>query len=430
MAEQQTIYDVLFDKDRELLKEEYANLRTKQKDGFMNANFFRRNMFNATSRGKRLQYQRPKVVWQQSKNKKVAVSHSLHQRHADVLSLIHSDNIGITKPKKDGSYDIYLSLYRLAKLMGYKDPHKRTDDVKQFINDLRWTDFVVTTKDGEYRNTILGRAYFDEFKDKFIVKVDGDSAKILAHTTGIKFGRDITHRIVSIPNKLPKLKALVRYVISSKPTSNGYTMEHIFERFGIGQTGSEQTKRNQKSDFRKQLIDNEDLLNSFNIIYHRDNQKIYYTEQLGEVRFELSLDTGKILKKVNLEESYKDFIGKQIKIENIIYTIRNVTPLGDGKADIELFNEITKQIGTSKNASLDNLRGYINNYENEFLETLQGKNIYIQNINETITIGLIEKHINLNQKSCYLVYDKYDNIGYEIETIEEVQAMILKADKY
>ena len=302
VAERQLFYSILFDKDRELLKEEYANLRTKQKDGFMNSNFFRRNMFNATSRGKRVQYQKPKVVWQQSEKKKVAVSHSLHQRHADVLSLIHTDNMGMTKPKKDGSYDIYLSLYRLAKLMGYEDPHKRTNNVKQFINDLRWTDFVITTEEGEYRNTILGRAYFDKEEDKFIVRIDGDSAKILAHTTGVKFSRDVTHRIVAIPNKLPKLKALVRYVISSKPTDNGYTMEHIFERFSIGQSGSEQTRRNQKSDFRKQLIDNEELLLSFNIVYHRGNQKIYYTEQLEEVNFELSLNTGEIMKKVRSED--------------------------------------------------------------------------------------------------------------------------------
>lgn len=362
MAERKDFYEVLFDKDRDLQKEEYANLRTKQKDGFMNANFFRRNMFNATSRGARIEYQRPKIVWQQSENKKVAVSHSLHQRHADVLSLIHSDYISMTKPKKDGSYDIYLSLYRLAKLMGYKNPHKRTSLVKQFINDLRWTDFITTTKDGEYRNTILGRAYFDESKDKFVVRVDGDSAKILAHTTGIKFDKEITHRIVSIPNNLPKLKALSRYVLSNKPTKNGYTMDHIFEKFSIGQAGSDQTRRNQKSDFRRQLSENEELLGSFNIAYHSEDQKIYYTEQLEAISFELSLDTGKILEKIDSEEKYKSFIGKQIIVGSVLYEIKNVVPLGQEKADIELLDVVKNEIGLSRNASLETLEEYVNSF--------------------------------------------------------------------
>jgi len=366
MSEQQTIYDVLFDKDRELLKEEYANLRTKQKNGFLSADFFRRNMFNATSRGTRIQYQKPKVVWEKSKNKKIAISHSLHQRHADVLSLIHSDNIGMTKPKKDGSYDIYLSLYRIAKLMGYKDPHKRTDDVKQFINDLRWTDFVVTTKEGEYRNTILGRAYFDEYKDKFIIKVDGDSAKILAHTTGIKFARDLTHRIVSISNKLPKLKALVRYILANKPTTNGYTMGHIFEKFGIGQSGSSHTKSNQKSAFRKQLKENKELLEGFNLEYNTDKQKIYYIKQLEQVTFELPINSKAMAEKLVTSKdkySYQDMIEKPIKINDIIYTIKEIIPSqNSGYIDLKILNHNTDQIGTAKNQDPINVRKYIDAY--------------------------------------------------------------------
>jgi hypothetical protein len=143
-------------------------------------------------------------------------------------------------------------------------------------------------------------------------------------------------------------------------------MEHIFERFGIGQTGSEQTKRNQKSDFRKQLIDNEDLLNSFNIVYHRDNQKIYYTEQLGEVSFELATNQNpqKIINKIeaaNIEENEYPQIGKKLLIENIVYEVVDIISNEDGTYDFKLRNE-ENIIGTSHDGDLESLNKYIQNF--------------------------------------------------------------------
>jgi len=278
--------ELLFDKERELLKEEYANLRNKQKNGFMNSVFFRKNIFNASSRGERIQYKKPKVVWEQTEIDKVAITHSLHQRHADVLSLLHTDNLGVSKPEKDGSYTISVSLYRIAKFMGYKEPHKRTDDVKQFIDELRWTDFVQTDCEGDWSFPILGETL--KTKEGFFILISGKSAKILAHTTGIKFNREITHKIVNIPNRLPKIKALVRFVLSNKPTKNGYTLEYFYDKFNIGLNGSIRTIRNQKAKFKKELKENEELLNMFNISYDRSQQKIYYLAQLKEITFELS----------------------------------------------------------------------------------------------------------------------------------------------
>lgn len=360
MGTQKDIYNVLYDKDRELTKIEYSNLRSKQIKSCMNANFFRRNMFNATSRGSRIQYVRPKIVWEYSDGKSVAVSHSLHQRHADVLSLIHSDYSSMTKPSKDGSYDIYLSLYRIAKLMGYKDPHKRTDDVKQFINDLRWTDFIITTENGEYRNTILGRAYFDEGKDTFIVKVDGDSAKILTHTTGVSLSRKLTHSIVSIPNKYPKLKALVRFSLANKPTSHGYTLDFLFTKFGIGTTGNAQHRSNKKSLFRKELLENKELLASFNLIYSSHSSKIFYFEQLDDISFELSAPTSKVLDEIIVSSDDENtFKGSVITIDSIAYEILNVDYITDDVVNLELLNINTDKVGISKNVPIALVEKYV-----------------------------------------------------------------------
>ena len=362
-------YDKLFLEDRTLEKNEYSNLRIKQKEGFINSNFFRKNIFNSTSRGKKIQYKKPKVIWQKDKKEKIAVSHSLHQKHADILSLIHTDYIDITKPTINGSYTIYLSLYRLAKMMGYKYPNKATEKVKSFINDLRWTDFVVTDENWEYRNTILGSAYFSERKDVFIIEVSGKSAKILAHTTGIKFDKELTHQIVAIPDKLSKIKAIIRYMLSSKPTTQGITLEYLFVNFDIGQKGTEQTKRNKKFEFKNQLKENKDLLESFNIEYNEAEKKIYYKKQLEEITFELGINTNKLIKKLENNENteknpYEKYIGKKFKLDDIIFEVVSFVNINkeNNTVDIKLLNTSIGRIGVSKNVSLSNLDNYISEF--------------------------------------------------------------------
>jgi hypothetical protein len=364
---QTTIYDVLFEEERALLKEEYANLRKKQSEGYMNANFFRRNMFNATARGERIQYKRPKIVWEKTKTNKVAISHSLHQKHADVLSLIHTDHIMVSKPDSNGGYSIYLSLYAIAKAMGYKYPSKSTDKVKQFITDLRWTDFIIYTKDGEYRTTILDDAFYSEQQDVYIVSIKGKSAKILAHTTGIRISKELTHKIVSIPDNLVKLKAMVRYIISNKPTTNGYTMDFIFDKFDIGKTGNLQVQRNSKSEFRKQLKDKGDLLKTFNLKFFGDEDKIYYLEQLKQVEFELAVNQKpqKIIDKIEaskIEEIEYPQIGKKILIDDIVFEVVDILLNDNGTFDFKLKDIAKNAIGTAKNNTLESLNRLIEEF--------------------------------------------------------------------
>lgn len=233
---------MLYSSERKMVPQEYASLSEKKSKGYMNADMFRKNLFNAASRGSRILYKRPKRIWTGKDGNNVSVSHSLHQKHADVLSLIYSERFKSTKPNEDGSYSIYISLYAIAKAMGYRHPKSGADKVKKFINELRWTDLVIESNDGAIlRTTILDDAVYSHEHDTFLIAIKGRNAKILAHATGIKFGKTLNREIVSIPDNLSKLKAMIRFVISSKPTKHGYTIDLFFEKFGIGQSGSEES---------------------------------------------------------------------------------------------------------------------------------------------------------------------------------------------
>ncbi len=285
----------------------------------------------------------------------------------------------VSKPDSNGGYSIYLSLYAIAKAMGYKYPSKSTDKVKQFISDLRWTDFIIYTKDGEYRTTILDDAFYSEQQDVYIVSIKGKRAKILAHTTGIKISKTLTHKIVSIPDNLVKLKAMIRYIISNKPTTNGYTMNFIFDKFDIGKTGNLQVQRNSKSEFRKQLKDNENLLETFNLKYFKDEEKIYYLTQLDQVEFELAVNQKpkKILEKIEAAETEEieyPQIGKKILINNIVYEVVDILQNENGTCNFKLKDLDKNVIGTTYNNTLESLDKLIEDFRDPKVKNMINRN--------------------------------------------------------
>lgn len=361
--------NILFTKPRDLLSEEYKSVHSKQ--NMIDVDLFRKVIFSPTSRGLKYEYKEPKIIWE-GENKKVSISHFLHQKHADILSLIHTDYIEMEKPNKDGSYRIFISLYRLAKLMGYKYPEKATSKVRQFINDIRWTDFIVDTEDIELRTTILSDAYFDRRKEVFIIEVGSKSAKIITYATAIKMEKSLTHQIVNISSNLPRIKALVRYMLSSKPTKYGLTMEHLFKRLEvIKENTSKKNNSAYKSKFKKELLDNQKFLENFNLIYNEEEEKIYYTQQHKEVTFELALNKEKMVQKLispkdtKINQPFKELIGKKFKLNDIWYEVISFSNINkeNNIADIELLNTSVGRVGTAKGSSLDNLRGYIEGFE-------------------------------------------------------------------
>lgn len=356
---------ILFENSRNLLAEEYKSIHSKQ--NMVDVDFFRKMVFSPSSRGVRITYKEPKIIWE-GEDKTISISHFLHQKHADILSLIHTDYIEMEKPHTDGSYRIFISLYRLAKLMGYKYPAKATNKVKQFIHDIRWTDFIVDSEDMKLHTTILSDAYFSKRKDVFIIEIASRSAKILSYATGIKMNKQLTHQIVDIPNNLTKIKALVRYMLSNKPTKYGLTLEHLFVRLEIEK--KEVSKRNNsiyKAKFKKELLDNQELLKQFNLIYNEEEEKIYYTQQHKEVTFELALNKERMVQKIIAPKDtipktlFKEFIGKKFKFNDIIYEVISFANINkeNNTADIKLLDCYSGQIANSKNISLVGLNRYV-----------------------------------------------------------------------
>lgn len=307
--EYEITYEVVLDKEREVLNNEWQNIAKKANNGYMNAEWFRRNMFNATARNQRKEYKHYKTIWK-NEDKEIQISHPLNQKHADVLSLLFTDNIGTSKPSKDGSFYIYTSLYRIAKTMGYRYPERASHKIVKFINDMRWTDFVVKSTEGWYRFTILGKSYYNESRKVFQVHIDGNSAKILAINTGLQIDSKLNEKIVRIPDKLSKLKAMVRYIIANKAVRHGYTLEHIFEKYGMDKNIKSMTNRKNRSNFKKQLKENKELLNEFNITYDEQKSKIYY-KQIQDIVFEKPIRLESIKESIEKEQGL-DFIGKSI----------------------------------------------------------------------------------------------------------------------
>jgi len=359
--------NLLFLESRELFKNEYANLSKKAYNGYGNADWFRRNMFRATSRSSRKSYEKNRVIWK-SESHEISISHPLHQKHADVLSLLFSDNYGISKINRDGSFSIYTSLYYMAKKMGYKHPSSSAIKISKFIDDLRHTDFVLKElkKNRTTKFTILGKSEYNKERELYIVNIDGDSAKILTMSIGLKIEKELNQKIINIGDKHSKLKALIRYVVSNEPTSYGFTLTHIFEKFDIGQRGAKTTQRKEKSMFRRELRENHEILSEFNIIYSKAEEKIYWRKHKN-IEFEKSISISQIeakiknrLQDIDREEGIH-LIGKYIDIDNSYFKIIAITPVIDNRlvVDIKLENMKTKRVGISRGVTIKSIENLI-----------------------------------------------------------------------
>ena len=361
--EKNIVENLLFLDSRELFKNEYANLSKKAHNGYANADWFRRNMFKPTSRSSRKKYEKNKIIWL-SENHEISISHPLHQKHADVLSLLFSDNYGISKINRDGSFSIYTSLYYMAKKMGYRYPSSSAIKVSKYIDDLRHTDFVLKDfkRNRMTKFTILGKSEYDKERELYVIHIDGDSAKILTMSIGLKIEKELNQKIINISDKYSKLKALIRYVISNEPTSYGFTLTHIFEKFDIGQRGAKSTQRKEKSIFRRELRENHSILKEFNILFNRQEEKIYWHKHKN-ISFEKSISITQIESKIKkqIEEVHKKegahLIGKHIKIDDSYFKIVTITPSREEEksVDIKLENMETRRVGISKGVTVEQI---------------------------------------------------------------------------
>lgn len=307
---------VVFDEERDLTENELHNLKTKKNS--IPVEYFRKNLFNATTRESR-ELTRKKTIYEDPKNK-VQVNRSLHQRHRDLLSILFTDNIKVSEPNKDGSYYIHTSLYDLSKKMGYK-PLQGINKVMGFIEDLHQTLLTIDIVGvGEIRHTLIGKSFFDKYNTKeFKIEIPSITAKYHILNFAVEIPKEINRKIIAIDNKYAKTKALISYILSNKALKNGISFDNICDKLDI-------TVSSRKSEFKKELKENIALLAEFNIFFDEETYIIKY-EQLSDIKFHRGMKPIEIIELIEnekekklKEEEYEEygfrknrFVGKFIK---------------------------------------------------------------------------------------------------------------------
>jgi len=290
--------DVIYDDKRELTKNELANLNAKKNS--IPVDYFRKNLFNGSTRTSK-ELKKLKTIFDNGKES-VLVNRSLHQKHRDLLSILFTDSKDITT-KKDGSVEIKTSLYSIAKNMGYKNIRGSIELVKGFLFDLRNTELTFKTKNRDIKykerggHHLLGEYKYDEDNEDYIINIPSKTNKYKILNYAVEIPKEINRRIISIPNKKSKLKALVLYMLSNKALKNGISFDIICNKLEIEAS-------NRKSEFKKELRENKDLLREFNIEYNEDSKIIKYI-QLDDVKFHRAMNNNEIINIIDKESSNK-----------------------------------------------------------------------------------------------------------------------------
>lgn len=277
-----------FDKqDITLSKTELVNLTHKKNS--IPVEYFRKNLFNATTRTS-CELKKPKVIFDDGTNKMI-VNRSLHQKHRDILSILFTDNKNL-KVNEDGSIEISTNLYYIAKEMGYDKPKDGTHVIKGFLYDLRHTEITFKTKKKDVAmpekggHRLIGTYKYDEKSGDYIVSIPSETAKYRILNYAVEIPKEINRKIIAIPNNLAKVKALVSYMLSNQALKNGISFDKICDKLDI--------QNENKSRFKKELLENFDLLQEFNITFNEET-KIFKYEQIEAIRFHAPVKVEKLV---------------------------------------------------------------------------------------------------------------------------------------
>lgn len=292
----------MWDKNRELTNIEYSNLSLKANTGALPVEYLRKNLFNATTRTSK-ELKRYKTIFDDG-NAKIQVSRSLHQKHRDVLSILFTDNKGISKPSPDGSYAIYTNLYYLAKEMGYKTAKDAIHLVKGFLYDLRHTDLIYTQDGVEYGHSLIGDYMYNEETGYYAIEIPSKTAKFKILNYAVEVPKEINRKIVAIPNSLAKMKALVSYMLSNQALKNGITFQKVCDKLDI--------QNENKSRFKKELMNNLEILAEFNITFDQEGQILKY-QQMNEIKFHTPVSASQIIAKKTTDDAKELVEPKQIE---------------------------------------------------------------------------------------------------------------------
>ena len=251
----------------ELTKIEFKNLSEKVNNNAIVCDYFRRNLFNVTSRSSEIYKNNRKKIIYRDEKVTIKVNRSLHQRHRDLLSLLAFEKK--TNIQEDGSYEIHTKIYQLAKKMYDKNPKNHTKTIKNLLEDMQSTLLNISIDNLEYTHTLLDHSEYDKDLDYYIIKVPAKTAKYYIYASCVSITEEINDKIVKIENSKSRLKALITFILSNKKLKNGMYFNTICDKLDI-------TDKTVKSRFKKQILANLELLKEFKIEYKDD--KLYLLE--------------------------------------------------------------------------------------------------------------------------------------------------------
>jgi len=333
-----------------LMKKEYSNLCKKVNNGYFPVDYFRRNFFTIHSKGT-IRLKEKKTIYEDT-NVSIKINIELNQKHRDLLSLLmYEDN---TQPDEKGNYQIITNLYQLAKKMGYYNPKGCINIIYSLLDDLRNTSVYIRDIKARKRFgfMLIGNYYYDEESSDYKINIPYETTQYIIYTTGVLIPRHINQKIVLIPNNKSKLKALISFMLSNKPLIYGIYFDTICEKFDI-------LERNRKSDFKRLIKNNSELLEEFKI-YFKDN-KIYLDEQI--VDFERAITLKDTNSDNSKDEEFLNWLNKffevyenkavckyiidddkktlYLKDKRIYYFIEDISTLvTDKKLEDEIFQKI------------------------------------------------------------------------------------------
>lgn len=283
--------DIIYSDERELTDFEMINLNSKKNS--IPVEYFRKNLFNATTRESK-ELRRLKTIYDDGENK-VMVNRSLHQKHRDLLSILFTESKEII-PQKDGSLIIKTNLYQIAKHMGYGKPGDAIHLVKDYLYDLRNTEMTFKSKnenvvfDEKGGHRLIGEYEYNSKDGDYLVHIQAKTNKYKILNFAVEIPKKINRKIIAIPNKLAKTKALVSYILSNKALKNGISFASVCDKLDI-------TEADNKSRFKRELKENAELLSDFNIYYDIETNIIKY-EQIGDIKFHRAIERSEILSKI------------------------------------------------------------------------------------------------------------------------------------
>lgn len=307
-----------FTESRKMAPAEYSNLAEKINTGAVPAEYFRANLFLASTRS----YQKH-FFWQtiyKDEEKEISVQKFLNQLHRDVISILFTEDYERTSPRDDGSYLIKTNLTDIAKKMGYKHPKSSTHLVEKLLMDMQETLIRLSfNKDKEeIKCQMLGFSYWDKSSQKYIIEIPALTAQFQAFTIGVCLPKEINRELVKLPNHYSRIKAMIGLILSSKALKNGISFRQMCVRLDIRTPSS-------RSKFKAQIKENLDLLKKFDISFDSEREIIYY-QQLDSISFLHPVKIASIKHALSDSSNLDKCIGKKVtsKDDGTVFTIKDI----------------------------------------------------------------------------------------------------------